>query len=237
MTFSQQIKEYVTKLPNSDYYLNNTNLLPSPELRFRALDLVESPDNVKVIILGQDPYPNAASACGISFLDAQIKSFLDPQMAPSLRNLLKSLLKYKNLSFNNMEEFRSLIKQKFTFKDPMSWFTALSQQGVLFLNAALTFESTETLSKHQKFWKQPVLEIFKQIMQHSNPVFVLMGSQAQKFEIEILKLKGQFRIVKTKHPVVNDFISEGLFQQIEAAQKELGKEYIDFFEAQAKSNE
>ena len=58
-------------------FLTSDKYIPRPGLRQHAFDLLKSPKNVRIIILGQDPYPRAASACGLSFFDAQSKLLWD----------------------------------------------------------------------------------------------------------------------------------------------------------------
>lgn len=59
--------------------------LPPPSMRYRALELV-APADVRVVILGQDPYPNAEDACGLSFSVPHGRS-----IPRSLRNIYKEM--------------------------------------------------------------------------------------------------------------------------------------------------
>ena len=67
----------------------------------------------------------------------------------------------------------------------------------MWLNASLTYEKDQQ-RRHCKFWR-PVIEFVFQQLQ--DPVYVLMGDFAQKYESGLMK-----RVVKTKHPAATDFL-------------------------------
>ena len=141
-------KEYETK-----------TIFPPKNLIFNAFS--KTPwDKVKVVIIGQDPYPNPGDAMGLSF------SVPKNQRIPgSLINIYKCLEKDKKLKF---------IKPR--HGDLSSW----AEQGVFLINATLTVECKKANS-HQKNsgWAKFTDFVIKQIsLQKKNIVFLLWGNFA-----------------------------------------------------------
>ena len=161
-------KEYETKI-----------IFPPKNLIFNAFS--KTPwDKVKVVIIGQDPYPNPGDAMGLSF------SVPKTQRIPgSLNNIYKCLEKDKKLKF---------IKPK--HGDLSSW----AEQGVFLINATLTVECKKANS-HQKNsgWAKFTDFVIKQIsLQKKNIVFLLWGN----FAIAKSSLidKNKHLIIKNIHP-------------------------------------
>ncbi len=130
---------------------------PAPAV-FRALN--ETPvDQVKVVILGQDPYHGPGQAQGLSFSVPPGVPF-----PPSLRNIFKEL--------NNDVPF-----QIPDAGDLTPW----AQQGVLLLNAVLTVEQGQANAHQGKGWEAVTDAVIDHINRFRNDVvFMLWGSYAQK---------------------------------------------------------
>lgn len=129
-------------------------------------------DNVKVVILGQDPYHEPNQAHGLCF------SVLDPTPTPpSLVNIYKE------------------IKQDLGVDSPKSGdLTRWAEQGVLLLNATLTVQAHKAGSHQNKGWEKFTDSVIHHLAQEREGiVFILWGSYAQK--------KGDF-IDQTKHLVL-----------------------------------
>ena len=141
-------KEYETK-----------TIFPPKNLIFNAF--IKTPwDRVKVVIIGQDPYPNPGDAMGLSF------SVTKTQRIPgSLNNIYKCLEKDKKLNF---------VRPK--HGDLSSW----SEQGVFLINATLTVECRKANSHQKKSgWAKFTDFVIKQIsLQKKNIVFLLWGNFA-----------------------------------------------------------
>lgn len=131
-----------------------SNFLPKRNLIFKALDC--APEDVKVVIVGQDPYPNSKHAMGLAFsVPAEIKV-----LPASLKNIYKEL-----------EADLGIVKEN---GDLTSWL----EQGVLLLNMSLTVLPNETGSHSKIGWQ----EITDQIIRHvakSGALAVLWGREAQ----------------------------------------------------------
>lgn len=130
---------------------------PSADI-FAALDAV-APDDVRVLILGQDPYHGPGQAHGLSFS-------VRPGVAvpPSLANIHKELRDDVGVP---VPDHGSLL----------NW----AQQGVLLLNSLLTVERGSPLAHKGKGWEQFTDAVVTRIAASSNPtVFMLWGAHAQK---------------------------------------------------------
>ncbi len=138
---------------------------------FNAFALTEFKD-VKVVILGQDPYHGPNQAHGLSF---SVKPGIAPP--PSLLNMYKELA------------------QDVGFQIPShGYLVEWAKQGVLLLNTVLTVEQSKAHSHANIGWETFTDKVIYQLNQHrENLVFLLWGSHAQK--------KGQF-IDRQRHCVL-----------------------------------
>lgn len=169
------------------------------------------PENVKVIIIGQDPYHGPGQATGRAF--AVSRKIKPP---PSLKNI-----------------YVELEKEGWSVRYPKrgSNLRRWEKQGVLLLNTSLTVEEGKPNS-HAEIWATFCRELVKWIDREfaDRPViFLLWGKHAQNFA----------SIVSDKHPKVmcahpspfsarNGFFDSGCFQKVNAKLKGLGKTPIDW---------
>ncbi len=126
-------------------------ITPSSENVLRFLDIPI--DKIKVIILGQDPYPELGAATGRAFEVGILKSWLDTFKQGSLKNIIRCIYKSyksKDLSFSNLKI--KIEKNDFCILPPDKLFKNWEEQGVLLLNTAFTFPINQK-SSHLKFWK------------------------------------------------------------------------------------
>jgi len=134
-------------------------IYPTLANRFNAFTLTKL-DEVKVVILGQDPYHGEGQAQGLSF------SVPDGmKLPPSLRNIYKELA--DDLNWSEIPENGDLTK----------W----AKQGVLLINAVLTVEKANAGSHAKKGWEIFTDNVIRHINQENNGVvFLLWGSYAIK---------------------------------------------------------
>ena len=136
----------------------NEKLCPPKELWFEFARLTPF-SNIKVVIIGQDPYYTIGDAHGLAF------SSLNKKMPPSLKNIFKCLQKH------------DLIKEIPNKSNLTYW----AQQGVLLLNSAFSTE-IGVASKHIKIWTSYTTKIIKSISDNNDSIiFLLWGNLAQKF--------------------------------------------------------
>lgn len=149
------------------------NIFPSDDDLYAALELTPF-NNVKVVILGQDPYHGLGQAHGLSFsVQPGIKT------PPSLANIYKELV-------TDIEGFTIPNHGNLS-----SW----AKQGVLLLNTVLTVQQGKAHSHAKLGWEKYTDAIIAKINEHqSNVVFILWGAHAQK--------KGRF-IDTNKHLVLS----------------------------------
>ena len=150
-------------------------IFPPYENIFDALRFTDY-DEVKVVILGQDPYHGLGEAHGLSFsVHNNIKN------PPSLINILKELKSDLNITR--------------TESDLTDW----AKQGVLLLNSIMTVEKDRPLSHKNKGWEQFTDTIIKKLNERIEPViFVLWGSYARSKKEFITN--HQHIILESVHP-------------------------------------
>lgn len=143
-------------------YLSSKKIYPHPKNIFNALNLTV-PDQVKVVILGQDPYHGEDQAMGLSFsVPASVKN------PPSLQNIFKEL--------ESELGHKSAAEHKFN-GDLSCW----AKQGVLLLNSVLTVEAGKPGSHAKKGWEDFTDHIISQLSESkSGLVFMLWGNYAKQ---------------------------------------------------------
>lgn len=150
-------------------------IYPASEKIFSALDFVEY-DEVKVVIIGQDPYHGEGQAHGLAFSVPH-----NCKIPPSLRNIYKEIDRdfgYTIPKHGNLSEW--------------------ARQGVLLLNTVLTVEQAKAASHKKKGWELFTQKIIESIALKDGIVFMLWGAHAHKFE-KYLDPKKHY-ILKSVHP-------------------------------------
>ena len=170
----------LTEKFTSEYQQHGNAVRPDRERIFNALHLTPV-NQVKVIILGQDPYHSTGLAQGLAFSVPKDIPLQSKQFPSSLRNINKALV---------LEGLGSLSNGDLTH-----W----AKQGVLLLNTALSVRLGEANSHAQLGWKLLVIEIIQKISQQPNLVWMLWGGHAQSME-EYIHSPNQHLILKSSHP-------------------------------------
>lgn len=152
---------------------SGVNVYPPEELVFSAFEYTPF-DQVKVVILGQDPYHGKGQAHGLCF-----SVLSDTKLPPSLVNIYKELQTdihgYTTPAHGNLQ----------------GW----AEQGVLLLNTVLTVEEAKAHSHKSLGWEQYTDKVIELIDKHlEGVVFILWGAHAKK--------KGK-SIDKEKHHVLS----------------------------------
>lgn len=155
---NEQQKPYYEKLKEEiDKRYETTTVFPEKQNIFKAFSLTKL-DNLKVVILGQDPYHGFGQAQGLAFsTPANIKN------PPSMQNILK--------------EIQSDLGKKSICED--GDLTPWAKQGVLLLNTILTVEEAKPKSHHNLGWEVFTDNIIKYISDNcEDTIFILWGSPA-----------------------------------------------------------
>lgn len=153
------------------------HILPAGEHRFNALRSTAL-DGVKVVILGQDPYPTPGHAHGLSFS-------VQPEVKPlprSLGNINKELL--SDLGIDNSHT---------------GYLQPWAEQGVLLLNTVLSVEAGNAGSHQKRGWETFTDLVIRTISEQAQPcVFILWGKQAQN-KMPLIDAE-RHEIIATAHP-------------------------------------
>lgn len=174
---SEFMKDYFLELQNFIQQEFKTKLIyPKLENIFNAFELT-SLKEIKVVVLGQDPYHGKGQAHGLSF--SVPKGVKTP---PSLKNIFKEY--HNDLNYFIPEN-----------GDLTHW----AKQGVLLLNATLSVEAGKAGSHQKKGWEQFTDEVISKISKEKEHiVFILWGSYAQKKKLLIDQRK--HLILTAPHP-------------------------------------
>lgn len=156
-------------------YANHT-VYPSPDKVFNAINMV-SYDDVKVVIIGQDPYHGAGQAHGLSFSVEK-----DVAIPPSLKNIFIELHNDLGCYIPNNGNL-----------------TKWARQGVLMLNSVLTVRANQPNSHKGKGWEVVTTAIINELNKREKPVvFLLWGANAKNIGKNIDTLK--HFVLTSAHP-------------------------------------
>ena len=185
-------------------------IYPARKNVLRALQEIDLPD-VKVVILGQDPYHGPDQAIGFSFaVPNELR-----KKPPSLQNIFKELKSDLGVTPRLGES------------DLSGWV----EQGVLLLNTVLTVEAAQPLSHRDRGWEQFTDCVIAELNARKKPVvFVLWGSHAQKFKAKIDLTKHV--VLESAHPsplsAHRGFLGSKIFSKINARLVKLKQKPIDW---------
>ena len=155
-------------------------LCPAQSNVFRAFELCPFND-LKVVMLGQDPYPQKGVATGVLF--GNRKEVDEDNLSPSLNVVKEAAINFEVphycITFDNSLE---------------SW----SKQGILMINSALTVEMNR-IGSHVMLWRPFIAKLLKNLSEYNTAiVYVLFGRQAQTFKPYI---NSRFNhIIEIEHP-------------------------------------
>ncbi len=212
-------KEYWKSLTNfiREEIKSGKEIFPHTQNVFTAYSLC-SLENVKVVILGQDPYHSISiveekaipTAHGLCF--SVVKGAKQP---PSLKNIFKELkMEYPNFEIpdhGNLEKW--------------------AQQGVLMINTTLTVRAHEAMSHAGKGWEEFTDATIKALSEEKEHIiFLLWGRHARTKKVLINNDK--HTILEAAHPspfsATNGFFGCNHFKQVNDILKKLGKPPIDW---------
>lgn len=186
--------------------IDTRSILPPAPVRFAALEHV-APKDVRVVIMGQDPYPTPGHAHGLSF-----------SVEPDVRLLPRSL-------GNIYKEMIDDIGTAPLTGDLRGW----AKQGVLLLNTVLTVPANDANGHKALGWQ----ELANQVLDHVSrqpTAFVLWGKQAQSLAKHIHS--GDHLMIETAHPsplsARRGFFGSRPFSRINTWLEQTGRAQIDW---------
>lgn len=202
-------KEYYKRLMEFlDHEYASAIVYPEKKAVFSALEATGF-DDVKVVIIGQDPYHGKEQAHGMSF---SVQKGM--KVPPSLKNIYKEL-----------QEDLGIEPVQHGFL--MEW----AQQGVLLLNTVLTVREGQANSHKGKGWEHFTDKIIQTLNDREKPViFILWGKHAEQKENMITNT--QHAIIKSPHPspfsAHKGFFGSRPFSRVNDIIKENGEGTIDW---------
>ncbi|MEG1256174.1 uracil-DNA glycosylase [Clostridium sp.] len=187
---------------------NTRNIFPPKDNIFNSLKLT-SYEDVKVVILGQDPYHGQGQAHGLSFsVQPGVKT------PPSLLNMYKELKADLGCFIPNN-----------------GYLVPWAEQGVLLLNTVLTVREGEANSHRKKGWETFTNEIIKILNQREKPVVFLLWGNNAKEKISFITNPHHY-ILTSVHPsplsATRGFMGCKHFSKTNEILKNLGENEIDW---------
>ena len=190
--------------------LNQTSYQPKYEKIFKVFEMPVQ--DIKLVILGQDPYPIPGSATGIAYAVPENNS-----MPVILRNIEKEV--YSTEGIRVMNDDNDIVDK--SWKTLNHWI----EQGVFLFNIALTVE-TGNAGSHMIFWKKFTERVISYISEHKPCIWMLWGKQALNFSPKIINplvVKGYDKIsieevpidpklnyiIPGEHPIMNSVEGKG----------------------------
>ncbi len=183
-------------------------IFPHSSLWFNALNSTPL-DQVKVVILGQDPYPTPGHAHGLCFS-------VKPEVSPIPKSLINI--------FQELNDDLGITKQNGNLQ---SW----ASQGVLLLNSVLTVESGQPNAHQGKGWETFTDKVISVVSELEHPVvFVLWGAYAQKKGAMIED--SRHLVIRSPHPsplsAYRGFFGSRPFSKINQFLKQQGQSEINW---------
>lgn len=180
---------------------------------FRAFELCPY-DELKVVMLGQDPYPQKGVATGILF--GNDEEVAEENLSPSLKIVKEACINYE-IPHNSIIFDQTL----------ESW----AKQGILMINSALTVEMNK-VGSHVMLWRPFISKLLKNLSDNNTAiVYVLFGRQAQTFKPYIGKFN---HIIEVEHPAyfarTNTKMPSELFRNINNLVKGINKMPIEWYQ-------
>lgn len=187
-------------------YESQINIYPKYKDIFKAFNET-SFQNVKVVIIGQDPYHGDGQAHGLSFsIENSIK------LPPSLKNIYKELNRDLKIPISNSGNL-------------LPW----AKQGVLLLNSVLTVRENEPGSHRKKGWEKFTDKVIDELNKKNNLIFILWGNDAKMKGKHIDRSK--HLVLESSHPSpfsVKNFSGNSHFSLANEYLKSKGLTLIDW---------
>ncbi|MFA7423355.1 MAG: uracil-DNA glycosylase [Acholeplasmataceae bacterium] len=182
-------------------------VLPPKDKRLSCFKLTPYED-VKVVIIGQDPYHNINQAHGLAF------SVENEDFPPSLKNIYKELVSDIDVTYPKTGNL-------------IHW----ARQGVLLLNTVLTVRLHEPLSHQKQGWEIFTLEAVKKVNEKNDMVvFILWGNHAKRY-LEYID-QNKHKVITSVHPsplsASRGFFGSKPFSKTNAYLKAYGYKPIDW---------
>lgn len=187
-------------LQKIDEFLTEKDINPIRENIFKVFE--NDLSNIKVVIIGQDPYPARGVATGRSFEVGGLKDWNSFFRQVSIKNILRNICASctdapQCLSFTDVKT--RINDGRFPILPPDTLFESWERQGVMLLNGGLTC-AVGVSGSHMDIWKEFSEATVKYIAENNkSAIFFLWGAYAKGFASLIGDNK---RIYKSNHPMM-----------------------------------
>jgi uracil-DNA glycosylase len=175
---------------------------------FRALELTWC-EQTQVVIVGQDPYHGPGQAHGLCFsVPCGVKR--RPQSLVRIHTELRTDVGVPTPNHGSLAPW--------------------AHRGVLLLNTILTVRAGTPLSHRKRGWWERFTDmVIKVVARECDPVFLLMGKEAQqKTNGEGAPIAGSANVVEAPHPIHPTFLDSKPFSRVNARLRELGRDEINW---------
>ena len=209
--------DIITELDSIEMKIGS-NINPAHEnvLRFMKNNL----SDIKVVILGQDPYPEKGRATGRAFEVGDLLSWNQKFRQVSLKNIIRLIYKnYNDINaYKDIKKFSEIQKEieegNFSILPPDKIFKSWEKQGVLLLNTYLSVEAGVTGS-HISIWKNFSEELLKFISEENKNINWFLWGRMAEDKKQFIKY-GKYYI--SRHPMMcsetyeDDFLRSNCFK-------------------------
>jgi len=165
--------------------IRRDKITPSKENIFKVFEKL-GPKDIKVVIIGQDPYPQPNIATGRAFEVKELNSWLIPFRQATLRNILKMLYNWhdskKNKKASRLEKIEiiknAIEKKDYNILPPDKVFDYWEKQKIFLLNFALTYRmgNCDSGDSHLMYWKDFNYKLVRCLSKiNKNIVWLLFG--------------------------------------------------------------
>ena len=207
-------KELEKIIDSLNYKYKESIILPNKKDVFNAFTYCP-PNRLRVVMLGQDPYPQRGIATGLAFANNT-----QSNISPSLKVIRDTINEYAK----SKGDFMPIIDNSL-----MSW----ANQGVLLLNSALTVEEGKPGS-HSLLWR-PFIKSFLRDVSLARPdiIYVFFGKEAQSFIPYLSDFLYNPIVLKENHP--SYYARTGIpmeytiFKEIDNYTKQMNNETIQWY--------
>ena len=198
--FTPEITQELKKIEDS---ISRDSLAYTPEASRVFHFITNDLNSAKVVIIGQDPYPQDGVATGRAFEVATLKDWNEPFRNVSLKNIVRAVYNAYTgefLKFNDIKKKLNggLFGQEFELLPPNELFKSWEKQGVLLLNTSFTTVIGKPGS-HSKIWNGFTRELLSYINDRNRDVIWFLWGNHAKAVTSHLDLKNVFT---SNHPMI-----------------------------------
>jgi uracil-DNA glycosylase len=190
--------EIIDEIKSIEKSIHDSGKEFTPITPFVLRFLERSLSDVKVLILGQDPYPQKGVATGRAFEVGTLRSWGQKFSNISLKNIIRSIYYANNSTYLKYSEIKPKIGTEFLIKPPYELFVNWEKQGVLLLNTSFTCEIGNSNS-HEKMWRNFTNKLLFYIATNNPKIIWFLWGNNAKFIVNNIEIKNK---IESMHPMM-----------------------------------